>query len=68
MGAVLTKSFSRDVNTWAQRKLAWILCVNATSEEVFTQTHVPLMQCCVDTFSWVANTILRSQLDSLHHS
>lgn len=62
MGAVMTRSVDGDGN-WNNRKLAWILCVNADREDVFTTQHVPLMQCFVDTFSWLANTMIRSEAE-----
>jgi hypothetical protein len=62
MGAVMTKSPSvrGQDSTWKNPKLTWILFVNADKEGIFAPRHIPLMRCCVVTFSWLANSMIRS--------
>lgn len=57
MGAVLSKS-------WNGRKfddpmLNWVLCVCADKEKVFNDSHIPLMKCFNDIFSWLLNSFIR---------
>ena len=59
MGAVLTKSFDTHLKARTHSKLAWILSANATVDDAFSEHHIPLMQCCVDVFSLLANTMIR---------
>jgi hypothetical protein len=60
LGAVLTKSWDTQTGDWSNRKLAWIIGVCADTENAFSETHIPLMQCCVDMFSMLANVMIRS--------
>lgn len=59
LGAVLTKSWDDQRGDWSNRKLAWIIGICADSENAFSETHIPLMQCCVDMFSMLANVMIR---------
>lgn len=57
MGAVLSKSWNG--HEFDKKKLNWILCINADREDVFNSSHIPLMKCCNDTFSWLLNAFIR---------
>jgi len=59
LGAVLTKSWNHQQRKWSNVKLAWIIGVCADTETAFSETHIPLMQACVDMFSMLANVIIR---------
>ncbi|WP_375511808.1 hypothetical protein [uncultured Nostoc sp.] len=60
LGAVLTKSWDHQKGKWSNPKLAWIIGVCADTENAFSETHIPLMQCCIDMFSMLANVMIRS--------
>lgn len=60
LGAVLTKSWDAERGDWTDRKLAWIIGVCADTENAFSETHIPLMQSCIDMFSMLANIIIRT--------
>lgn len=64
MGAVMTKSPRRHgkLRGWKNPKLTWVIFVNADKEDTFQPIHIPLMRCCVVVFSWLANSMIRSQV------
>jgi hypothetical protein len=64
MSGVLAKSWDETApasDSFTKRKLMMVLCVCSDREGVFTETHVPLMQCCNDTISAVVNVIIRGR-------
>ena len=64
MGAVMTRSYGpqKDASEgWVNGKLSWIVSVCADRADAFTTQHIPLMQCFVITFSWLANTMIRNE-------
>ncbi|MDZ8139017.1 MAG: hypothetical protein RM049_27685 [Nostoc sp. DedQUE04] len=65
LGAVLTKSWDHQKGDWSNRKLAWIIGVCADTENAFSEKHIPLMQCCIDMFSMLANVMIRSTYQGL---
>jgi hypothetical protein len=62
LGAVLTKSWDAQKRDWSNPKLAWTIGVCADRENAFSETHIPLMQLCVDMFSLLANVIIRCSI------
>lgn len=67
LGAVITKSWDPNNKTWVNNKLAWVLGVCANVENAFDETHIPLMQACIDTFATLANVMIRSELINTQH-
>jgi len=57
MGAVLSKSWNGQ--EFVDPMLNWVLCICANKENVFNETHIPLMKCCNDIFSWLLNSFIR---------
>jgi hypothetical protein len=60
MGVVMTRSWDLS-GGFVNNKHAWIITVSADKEDVFHESHIPLMKACNDLFSAAANTILREE-------
>ncbi len=66
MGAVMSKYVLAEPDGQSKvtgNKLMWVLSLAAHTPKAFGENHVPLMQCCIDTFSLVLNAMLRSPLN-----
>ncbi len=61
MGAVMTRSWDSNSGEWSNNCLSLILTINSPDPNVFDNSHVPLLQASIDTFSWITNTAMRSQ-------
>jgi hypothetical protein len=60
MGAVVAKSWDPDKRHANIVEMVWLVCVCANQEDAFNESHLPLLKCCVDPLSMLANVLVRS--------
>ncbi len=62
MGAVMTKSAAGPLGSdgWDKWRMTWIVSVNSDVDKAFSHNHINIMRNCIVVFSWLANTLVRS--------